>query len=81
LGAQYGGHIHRINSNILTFDPILGTTTFLEFCLAGTAFTDNWTLSPSTLRLTSASPPDYAAGCLANSWQFSSTDINTFIIT
>ena len=81
---QYGGHITiASNSNILTFDPILGTTnTSWNFAWQEQPFTDNWTLSPSTFAFNiSFRPPDYAAGCLANSWQFSSTDINTFIIT
>jgi len=81
---QYGGHITiASNSNILTFDPILGTTnTSWNFAWQEQSFTDNWTLSPSTFAFNiSFRPPDYAAGCLASSWQFSPTDINTFIIT
>ena len=81
---QYGGHITiASNSNILTFDPILGTTnTSWNFAWQEQPFTDNWTLSPSTFAFNiSFRPPDYAAGCLATSWQFSPTDINTFIIT
>jgi len=81
---QYGGQITiASNSNILTFDPILGTTnTSWNFAWQEQPFTDNWTLSPSTFAFNiSFRPPDYAAGCLASSWQFSPTDINTFIIT
>ena len=81
---QYGGHITiASNSNILTFDPILGTTnTSWNFAWQEQPFTDNWTLSPSVFAYNiSFRPPDYAAGCLAATWQFSPTDINTFIIT
>ena len=81
---QYGGHITiASNNNILTFDPILGTTNASwNFAWQEQPFTDNWTLSPSTFAFNiSFRPPDYAAGCLATSWQFSPTDINTFIIT
>ena len=81
---QYGGHITiASNNNILTFDPILGTTNqSWNFAWQEQPFTDNWTLSPSTFAFNiSFRPPDYAAGCLATSWQFSPTDINTFIIT
>jgi len=81
---QYGGHITiASNSDILTFDPILGTTnTSWNFAWQEQPFTDNWTTSPSTFAYNiSFRPPDYAAGCLATSWAFSPTDINTFIIT
>ena len=46
---QYGGHITiASNSNILTFDPILGTTnTSWNFAWQEQPFTDNWTLNPS----------------------------------
>ena len=44
-------------------------------------FTDDWTLNPAVYNYQiSFRPPDYAAGDLAASWEFSPTDINTFII-
>jgi peptide/nickel transport system substrate-binding protein len=80
---QYGGTITiASNSNVVNFDTYNGTTNnSLNMAWDEQTFTDDWTLNPSVYNYQiSFRPPDYAAGDLAASWEFSATDINTFII-
>ncbi len=80
---QYGGTITiASNSNVVNFDTYNGTTNnSLNMAWDEQTFTDDWTLNPAVYNYQiSFRPPDYAAGDLAASWEFSPTDINTFII-
>jgi len=81
---QYGGVITvSTNSDFQNFDPYNGTTNnSMNFAWQDQMFTDDWTLNPQTYNFQlSYRPPDYAAGDLAQSWEFSATDINTFVVT
>jgi peptide/nickel transport system substrate-binding protein len=71
---QYGGTLtFNISSNILTFDPYLGTNyTSENMGWMEQLFTDDWTLDPSVYNFQlNTRPTDYAGGCLATSWEFS----------
>jgi len=81
---QYGGTITASQSiNFSTFDPYNGTASnSIDFAWYEQLFTDDWALNPSIYNYQiSFRPPDYAAGDLVQSWEFSPTDTNTFIVT
>jgi peptide/nickel transport system substrate-binding protein len=81
---QYGGTITASQSiNFSNFDTYNGTAgNSLDFAWFEQLFTDDWTLNPSVYNYQiSFRPPDYAAGNLVQSWEFSPTDINTYIVS
>lgn len=80
---QYGGTITASQSiDFSNFDTYNGTAgNSLDFAWFEQLFTDDWTLNPSAYNYQiSYRPPDYAAGNLVQSWEFSPTDINTYIV-
>ena len=81
---QYGGTLTvSTSTNITASDPYLGSVnTSMSFAWMEQLFTDNWTLNPSIYAFQlSFRPPEDTGGCLAQSWEFSPTDINTYIVT
>jgi len=81
---QYGGIITASQSiDFSNFDTYNGTAgNSLDFAWFEQLFTDDWALNPSAYNYQiSYRPPDYAAGNLVQTWEFSPTDINTYIVT
>ena len=78
---QYGGNlILSSSSNILTFDPILGTNyASVNMYWMEQLFTDDWTLDPAIYNFQlNTRPTDYAVGCLMQDYEF--TDPSTVLM-